>query len=269
MKQIERLQRKLEDLRFRGFGGTSIKMHRAIYQIELKKSYLIGALALPLIFNLLMLCFLSNILGLWQLLFSFWLDKLALGNSLVLQTVDLGHYMFLLPTPTLSAAMPSSDCWWLTLCACLLLLAITFLIPPQRFLPLTYVLRACLLIQATALAYFYWLPGQFPHDAAGYVANALVMSLFFIFLVPWILSLTYYVFDFSLFQKAMLTLMMLSYFIVALPMQYLLHAYALHHMGLLFMPLFYLVFGMFLDIMMFVAFYSWGMSWRWRLFRAR
>lgn len=268
MKQIERLQRKLEDLRFRGFGGTSIKMHRALYQIELKKSYLIGALALPLIFNLLMLCFLSNILGLWQLLFSYWLDKLALGDALTLQTVDLGRYMILLPTPTLSAMMPSDDYWWLTLFGSLFLLAITFLIPPQRFLPLTYVLRACLLIQATALAYFYFLPGQFPHDAAGYIANALVMSLFFIFLVPWILSLTYYIFDFPLIQKVALTLMMLGYFILALPMQYLLHAYALHYLSLLFMPLFYLVFGMFLDVMMFVALYSWGMSWRWNLFRA-
>lgn len=265
MKQIKRLQRKLDDLRFRGFGGTSIKMHRAIYQIELRKSALIGALALPLIFNILLLCFLSNILALWEVLFSFWLDKLGFRNALTLQLVDLGHYALLMPSLSLSAALPGNDAWALTLIGCVLLLILTFLIKPERFLPLTYVIRACLLIQVTALLYFYWLPGYFPHDAADYISNALVMSLFFIFLMPWILSLTYYIFDFSLLQKTTLTVLMLAYFIIALPMQYLLHGYALHHLSLLFMPLLYLVFGMFLDIMMFVALYSWGMSWRWGL----
>lgn len=264
MKQIESLQRKLEDLRFRGFRGTSIKMHRAIYQFEFKRTQLIEAVLLPLFFNVLTLCFLSNILGLWKLIFLFWQEKLGLGAALQLQTVDLGRYMLYLPTPALSADMPSSLTWWLTLEGSLILLALTILISPQRFLPLTYILRACLLIQATALAYFYWLPDIFPHDAITYISNSLVMSLFFIFMTPWILALTYYVFDFSLLQKFVLSLLMLSYFTVALPMQYLLHAYALHYLSLLFLPLFYLVFGIFLDVMMFVAIYSWGMTWRWR-----
>ena len=51
-------------------------------------------------------------------------------------------------------------------------------------------------------------------------------------------------------------------------MQYILHAYALHHLTLLFLPLLYLVFGTFLDVMMFIALYSWGMSWRWQISRS-
>ncbi|HWU84389.1 MAG TPA: hypothetical protein VN028_03530 [Rhodocyclaceae bacterium] len=263
MGQLELLQRKLDDLRFRGFGGSVIKMHRAIYQVNLGRSNLLLPLLLPLLFNLLLLCFLSNILDLWQVLFGFWLDKLAPAGFVHMQPVDLGPYMLYLPTPVLSAAMPDSATWWLTLAGSLLLLLATFLIPPRRFLPLTYVVRAALLIQASALAFFYWLPGEFPHDSASYIGDALVMSLFFIFMVPWILGLTYYIFDFPLAQKLALTALVLAYFIVAFPMQYMLHAYALHHLSLLFLPLFYLIFGPFLDIMMFVALYSWGMSWRW------
>jgi hypothetical protein len=263
--QLELLQRKLDDLRFRGFGGTKIKMHRAIYQVTLGKGNLVLALLLPLIFSLLLLCFLSNILDLWQLLFEYWLSKLAPSGFVQMQPVDIGPYVLQLASPVLSAAMPDSTMWWITLAGCLLLLLVTFLIPPRRFLPITYVVRATLLIQATALAFFYWLPGHFPHDSASYISNALVMSLFFIFMVPWILGLTYYIFDFPLVQKAALTTLVLGYFIIAFPMQYILHAYALHHLSLLFLPLFYLVFGTFLDVMMFVALYSWGMSWRWQI----
>jgi hypothetical protein len=263
VNQLETFQRKIDDMRFRGFGGTAIKLHRAIYQIKLNKTNLILSLLLPLLFNFLLLCLLGPILALWRAIFDFWLDKLVPGSSTATQMVDLGHYLLPLTYPNLSAAEPSNTTWWVTLLVCALVLLATFLMPSKRFLPLNYIVRACLLIQATALAYFHWLPGHFPYDAASYLGDALAMSLFFVFMVPWILGLTYYIFSFPLRQKIALTVLALLYFVVAFPMQYLLHAYALHHLSLLFLPLFYLVFGVFLDVMMFVALYSWGMSWRW------
>ena len=262
MNPFEVLQNKIEDLRFRGFGGTSIKLHRSIYQIKLEKTNLIISFLLPLAFNLLLLVFLGNIIELWHSIFSFWLDKIGQGSSITAQAVDLGDYMFWIYYPGLSAGPPSISLWWLTLIGSIIIFLLSFLVPKDRFLPLTYIVRACLLVQATALAYFYWIPTQFPYDLSSYLGNALTMSLFFIFLVPWILGMTYYIFSFSLTQKIALTSLVLGYFLIAFPMQYLLHAYALHHLSLLFLPLFYLVFGAFLDVMMFVALYSWGMSWR-------
>lgn len=263
MSPFELLQHKIDDLRFRGYGGTAIKLHRAIYQIKLHKGNLVISLLLPLAFNLLSLYFLDDIINLWRFLFEFWLDRLAPGTLVAAHGVDLGSYMLWLSYPDLAAGAPGVGLWWGTLIACILILLATFLIPPERFLPLTYIVRACLLIQATALAYFYWIPGQFPYDLPSYLGNALTMSLFFMFMMPWLLGMTYYVFNFPLLQKMALTAMMLCYFTLAFPMQYLLHAYALHHLSLLFLPLFYLVLGAFMDVMMFVAFYSWGMSWRW------
>ena len=263
MMPFEVLQRKIDDLRFRGFGGSAIHQHRAIHQIKLSKRNLIMALLLPLLFNIVLLGLLSPLLKLWHELFVFWQARLAPGSVVAEHAVDLGKYMFWISTPDLGAAGPSALMWWGTLTACLLIFLLTLLISPKRFLPITYIVRACVLIQVTALVYFYCWPAQFPYDAQGYLADALTMALLLLFMAPWILGLTYYIFSFSLLQNVALTALILGYFIVALPMQYLMHAYALHHLSLLYMPLFYLVFGIFLDVMMFVALYSWGMSWRW------
>lgn len=260
---FEAVQRRLDDLRFRGFGGSAIRQHRAIYQIRLSKRNLVMALLLPLVFNLVLLALLGPILRLWQLLFAFWQAKIAPGSAVELHLIDLGHYLLPVSVPGLGAGAPGAPMWWGTLIGCVIVFLLTTLIARKRFLPLSYIVRACVLIQASALAYFHCWPAQFPYDAAGYLANALTMALFFLFMAPWILGLTYYIFSFSLRQNVALTALILAYFIVALPMQYLMHAYALHHLSLLYLPLFYLVFGIFLDVMMFVALYSWGMSWRW------
>lgn len=263
MIPFEVVQRKLDDLRFRGFGGSEIKQHRAIYQIRLSKRNLIMALLLPLVFNIVLLVLLGPILRLWHLLFAFWQAKIAPGSAVVVHFIDLGHYLLPVSAPGLDASAPSTTMWWGTLIACVVVVLLTMLLGRNRFLPVSYIVRACVLIQVTALVYFYCWPTQFPYDATGYLVNALTMALFFLFMAPWILGLTYYIFSFSLLQNMALTALILAYFIVALPMQYLMHAYALHHLGLLYLPLFYLVFGIFLDVMMFVALYSWGMSWRW------
>jgi hypothetical protein len=255
------LQEKIDDLRFRGFGGTAIQLHRAIKQIKLSRGNLILAALLPLAFNLLLLCFLGAILACWEWLFEFWLGKLAPGALLATHDIDLGMYTIALIYPQLNADEPSVANWLITMFATLIILLLSFRVTSKRMLPLAYIARACALIQATALAYFFALPGHFPHDAASALGDALSMSIYFLFLIPWLLGVTYYIFNFSLLRKMGLTAMMIIYFAVALPMQYLAHALIFHHFSLLFVPLLYLVFGIFIDVMMFVALYSLGMSW--------
>jgi hypothetical protein len=263
MEAYKILQNKIQDLRFRGFGGTSIQMHRAIFSIRLQKSNLILALLLPLFFNFLVFASLDLILQSWHALFDFWLRQIAPEHQVLEYPIDLGRYLLAMPFPDFSAGAPSSFNWWTSLIVSAVIFLLTYFIPPDRFLPLTYILRACLLIQSTALAYFYFSPSTFPYDLPSYLGNGLVMGLFFLFLIPWILGFTYYVFNFHILQKIALTLLILVYFLLAFPMQYLFHGYLLSELSLLYLPLAYLVLGGFLDVMMFVAFYSWGMSWRW------
>jgi len=261
VKQIELLQEKIDDLRFRGFGGTAIQLHRAIKQIKLSRANLIMAALLPLVFNLLLLCFLGAMLACWEWMFDYWLARLAPGALTASHEIDLGMYTIVLNYPQLSAGDPSEANWLLTTFATLVVLLASLRITIHRLLPLAYIARACALIQATALAYFFFLPGHFPHDATTALGDALSMAIYFLFLIPWLLGVTYYIFNFSLLRKMGLTALMILYFAFALPMQYLLHALIFHHFSLLFVPLLYLVFGIFIDVMMFVALYSWGMSW--------
>ncbi|WP_051294119.1 hypothetical protein [Pseudoduganella violaceinigra] len=261
MKQLHTWQRKIDDLRFRGFGGSAIQMHRSMYQIKLSRSNLLGSLALPIVFTAVLLCLLSPILALWRGIFEFWLPRIAPVGSVGVRQIDLGAYYLDLPYPLLPAGEPGNQLWWITLAASVLALLASFAVSRDRFLPLQYILRACLLVQATALLFFHFFPGEFPYDAGRYIGDALTMALIFLFMMPWGLGATYYVFGFALWRKVGLTVCILAYFILAFPMQYLLHAYVLHHMTLLFLPLLYLVFGIFMDVMMFVALYSWGMSW--------
>lgn len=262
MRTVSYLQTKLLDLRFRGLGMAHRHMHRAMYQIKLQRRNLILSLLLPLVFNLVTLSFLGIILHVWRTTFGFWLERLAPEGSVATYMLDLGHYLLPLPYPSLGAEAPSASIWWITLIASVVLFGASFLITAKRSLPLVYMLRACLLIQASALAYFHFLPGTYPYDTNSFLVDLLAMSLLLLFMIPWILGFTYYIFDFPILQKAALTLLTLLYFTAALPLQYLLHAYALHHLSLLFHPLFYLILGPLLDVMMFVALYSWGMSWR-------
>jgi len=258
---MRRLDLKIARLRFRGYRGASIKPHRSIYHLTLHKGDLLIALLLPFIFDTLLLLNIDHIASMWRGIFAFWIDHLNVAAIVTEYKIDLGNYVLWMPVPKIDASLPSAILWFSTLIGCGLLFLITIFIPSNRFLPLKYIIRACLLIQMTAHLFLYFIPGQFPYDLPHYIQDAMTMSLFFLFTIPWVLGGTYYVFGFPLLQKITLTCLTLLYFLIALPMQYLLHAIFLHHATLLFLPLSYLILGVFIDVMMFVCFYSWGMSW--------
>lgn len=262
MAVLETLELKIARLRYRGINGTRIRQHRSLYQIKLGMGDILIALLLPVVFNILLLLYLDEVFQLWRGIFAYWLAKLETGASVGTGLVNVGDYLLHIPLPALEAMLPGVGIWWGTLAGCIMLYFATYFIPPARFLPVVYIIRACLLIQATALIYFFLIPGSFPYDLRSYLTDALGMSVLFLFIAPWLLGLTYCIFDFSLLQKIFLIGMVLVYFIIALPMQYLLHALFLERASLLFLPLCYLAFGIFIDVMLFVALYSWGMSWR-------
>lgn len=125
MKQLHALQRKIDDLRFRGFGGSAIQLHRSMYQIRLSRINLLGSLALPAVFTIVLLCLLSPILALWRGLFEFWLPRIAPQGSVAVRQVDLGAYYLDLPFPLLPAGEPGNQLWWITLAGCVLALLAT------------------------------------------------------------------------------------------------------------------------------------------------
>ena len=88
------------------------------------------------------------------------------------------------------------------------------------------------------------------------MAGATVVAL-----VPIVLGLTYYIIDVGLLQKIGLTLAVMGHLLVFIPLQYALQSYVVAHGSLLFLPISFILFGLLPEIMIFIAFYGWGMSW--------
>jgi hypothetical protein len=166
---------------------------------------------------------------------------------------------FSIPYPRVQSVAPTPHVWWSVAAAVLVLFALTFLLTGD-FLPLAYLLRAALCVQASGLVYFAWSPARFPHTSSGYLDGLVSYGAVLIGMVPALFGLTYFIFDFTLARKALLTVATMIHLCLFVPLQALLHAVILQQ-SILFMPVLYIVFGLPLDILIVIAFYSWGMSW--------
>lgn len=263
MAELPPWRGRLRRLSSRGYAGGVIKQHRAMLQIRRSRSTAAGGLLLPLFFTLVQAALLGPTLRLWRALFEFWSARLELGLRIGVRILHLGVAAVSLPQVSRVQVLFSSDAWWAILGACLLLFLSTYLVRPGRWLPLIYSVRAAVIVQGTALAVFALAPASFAWTAEDHVNTGLLVSVWLLFLIPWFLGLTHYLFDFPLRRKVVLTLVILAYFTLAMPVQYLLHLYVLQHCSLLLLPVLYLLFGLFLDVLLLVALYAWGMSWRW------
>jgi len=130
-------------------------------------------------------------------------------------------------------------------------------------IPVMYLLRGILVVPGTALVYFALLPARFPHTPDSYMEGLVTAGIALISTVPLLFGLTYYIFDFGLLKKAFLTAITMTHLALFLPLQILLQALFLQK-TILFMPVLYIVFGMPVNILIIIAFYSWGMTWFFR-----
>ncbi len=93
-------------------------------------------------------------------------------------------------------------------------------------------------------------------------------GLALISILPLLFGLTFFIFQFSMPQKVLLTLMTMGHLVLFIPLQILLQGLILQK-TVLFMPVLYIVFGMPLDVLVIIAFYAWGMTWTFRAQEAR
>jgi hypothetical protein len=250
----------LEKIRRRGWRGGVITPHRAFVRIRLKPARIAESVGLAFVGTAGWIALLPVIGRFWGDIFTFWGAHLGLRSAVLLVPQGWGsHIHFALPCFGLSAGSASGLAWWITCAVTVLGFAASFFLNDEA-LPWAYLIRAFCILQATSLAYFAIASARFPHDLPGYTVSMLVFSCILIGLVPVLYAFTYYLLDFSLAQKAFLTLVTMAHLTLFVPHQYLLHVYLLHG-SVLFMPLLYFVFGPFLDILAFIGFYSWGMSW--------
>jgi hypothetical protein len=81
-------------------------------------------------------------------------------------------------------------------------------------------------------------------------------------LSPFLVAFTFHIFDFLLWQKFAMGALLLGHLAVLLPLQAAVHTWVIYRASLLAMPMMFLIFGVLLDVFVYVALYGWGMSWR-------
>lgn len=251
-----------DGIRSRGHRGGVISMHRALAHFSLGPMNLMTAISLFLFFSSIWLVLLPRVCRLWSHLLAWSLPRLPLHAGL--QTTDYHFRFFKLQIPYLriEPVLPDLLTWSLTCGITLLLFALTFFIS-KKFVPVIYLMRAVLTVQGSALFYFALWPLRFPHTPNSYMEGLVNSGIGLISIIPLLYALTYYIFDFGLWKKASLTALTMVHLALFLPFQILAQALVLQK-STLFMPLLYIVFGVPMDVMLIIAFYSWGMTWTFR-----
>jgi len=257
------VSKRADPVRTRGHRGGVISMHRALAHFRLGPMNLVAAISLFVFFTSIWLVLLPKICHLWNRVLTLGIRVLPLHADLGLAEHHLTPFIrFDIPYLRMEPVLPSSQAWWLTCVATLALFGASFLLS-GKLIPVMYLLRGILLVPATALLYFAVLSARFPHNPDSYMEGLVTAGIALISTVPLLFGLTYYIFDFGLLKKALLTAVTMIHLALFLPLQVLLQALFLQK-TVLFMPVLYMIFGMPINILVIIAFYSWGMTWRFR-----
>jgi hypothetical protein len=244
-----------------GAHGTPIVMHRALRSMAMEPGAILSLIFFPTIFAMIIWSAAPLITAWWGELFEFWIDALKLEGSVSTRVASFFGTQTTFFYPDLPASPPThSALWWnLIISVCMLLFSgrIT-----RNFLPLAYLLRAVLIIQISSSVFFFVSSDTSTLNASNYAADMTVFSLYFISIIPLLFALIYYVFNFSVWRKFLVTSLAIGYFVIALPMQYMMHSWIISVYSLLFLPVLYLLFGALLDTLILVACYAWAMSWK-------
>ncbi|NBX02647.1 MAG: hypothetical protein EBR02_01005 [Alphaproteobacteria bacterium] len=258
---VQTLSEKLIKQRHIGVRGTKILKHRALRRMPLSSAALQTAILLPLLLDIILWFNFDTIAAFWTNIINFWMDKMNLGYSAAHFDMTVLRRTIAIPYPDLPTLYPTTAFVIENLIVSLVLALVTFVIPRVN-MPAIYLLRASILIHCTSIAYFLISPNSFPYDIGNYVSGMLALGQYLLFIIPPLMGLLFYVLDFPLWRKMVVTALMLGFFIILFPLQYLLYAMMLASWTMLFMPLLYIMFGPLLNTLMFVCWYSWAMTWR-------
>lgn len=257
-------QIKAEDaVRFRGHRGGVIPMHRALAHYGLDRAELITSIALSLLMSFVWILLLPFVSKFWALVIDTGIRTLPLSAKLHLAQYHITPYVrFVIPYPAMEAILPDTRMWAISGIVTILFFVGTYFLP-SAWVPIVYLARGILFIQATAQVYFALIPAEFPHTPNGYLEGLFMAGMALISTVPILLGMTFYIFDYSLLKKILLTTMTMTHLAVFLPLQILLQALVLQK-TVLFMPVLYIIFGLPMEVLIIMGFYSWGMTWYFR-----
>ena len=257
--------RRGDDSLVRGHRGGVIAMHRALTHFRLGPMNVVISLALFLCFALIWIVLLPSLCRFWKNFLLLSLRWLPIHGTLEISEHRLNSYRLDIPYLRIYSVLPGLGTWSLACALTLLLFAATFWLP-KKLVPVAYLTRGILLVHASSLFYFALWPVGFPHTPDAYMEALVNSGIGLITVVPLLFAVTYYIFDFGLWKKVLLTALTMTHLTLFLPFQVVLQALVLQT-TLLFMPVLYIVCGMPVDVLLIIAFYSWGMTWSFRQVR--
>lgn len=132
---------------------------------------------------------------------------------------------------------------------------------PDRAMPLRYIVRILVALQAMILLYFLIWPAHFPYRVLDHTKDISTFNALFIALVPWIWWLTYFPFVRSWPKRLASLALVMGYFLVATPVAVATHATLVHLLGSTLQPLLFLFAGPLLDLLVMLALYAWTVTW--------
>lgn len=253
----------LPDPARRGIQGGIIAPHRAMRALPRSHWRLGLAIGIiPLLVTALLIAALPLMATAWTVLFTQLYHFMDLPGSVTGQTHQLATFLtFDLPALNTQAPPPTMAIVGTTAIITALILLLSLFVA-DRFLPLAYFVRALGLIQAAAFLWFV-LPHQpFPYSLNDYLRGLIGANTMFLLLIPFLLGSTFYIFDIPWPRKLMLTFLAIGHIAFFIPLQAVTHAALIHVGSELLMPLLFLAAGPVVNVLLFIAFYGWGMSWR-------
>jgi len=253
----------LADLVTRGTHGGRIVAHRAFLRVTIGPFGLVTSISAPFVLCGAWIYFSRVVSAFWSLVFTTGMRLLSMPGRPRIILISFGPVENV-PIPFLDvpAAAPNWRIWFFSAIMTVLTALGSLFLRGSRT-PVGYFLRAVAALQVTALVFFlFW---KFPYGIDDYTIAEMAAGYSLIAIVPLVLGLVYFVFDFHIWQKVGLAVLTMAHLAVFLPVQLLFQAYVIEKFSLLFMPGFFIFFGLPLEVMIAIAFYGWGMSWRGRI----
>ena len=245
----------------RGHRGGAIGQHRSIRSLRLPTSRVVEGVAVALAFSGLLVLLQPVIAQAWGEAMVWWMRALQIPAQFAPPKLEELRLLSM-PVAVVDVQLSGNSPLVLALhavAATLLWLAAAWL--PDHARPGAYLLRFAVLIHASAVLFFAFWPGSFPHSAANHVGGGLRQLWILMLVTPWLHLATFHLFPFRTWQRLAVTALSLAYLVVLGPLLYASHAALLALLGMVAMPLLHLLFGVMVPILGLVALYGWAMSW--------
>lgn len=254
--------RPASPLRLRSHLGDEILQHRAISRLHLPLRRLWAGVALAVLLTLLLLLLRPWLAQAWAVEIVWWMQALELPGNFSAQGRG-GEGLLSLAVPFIDVQLAAPN-GWAPVVHGLVALGVWWASGrmSDAAKPVAFLLRFAVVVHGASVLFFIFWPASFPHSVEQHFDSGLRQAWQLMLLAPWIHLATYYLFPFAFWQRALLTVLSWLFLFVLTPLQYALHVGLIHHLGLVVMPLLYLLFGVMLDIIGFVALYGWAMGWR-------